>query len=114
VTRQVEAVGEGVDSFSTGKCVSSRLQYRYDAVRRCRRGRHSSGDLARGEVGKQGFRGRRGALVTPASSSVGLAVIQIIEALGDVSIARTRTSAKQPMLLEYGADFAILSSEEPV
>src|SRR5271166_4010899 len=38
-------------------------------------------------------------IITAASSSVGLAAIQIVNALGGVSIAATRTSAKRQALL---------------
>lgn len=51
-------------------------------------------------------------LITAASSSVGLAAIQIVKAQGGVSIATTRTSAKRDKLLALGADHVIATEEE--
>ena len=51
-------------------------------------------------------------IVTAASSSVGLAAIQIIKAQGGTSIATTRTSAKKEQLLALGADHVIVTGEE--
>jgi len=52
------------------------------------------------------------ALITAASSSVGLAAIQIVKAQGATSIATTRTSAKKEQLLSLGADHVIATQEE--
>jgi NADPH:quinone reductase-like Zn-dependent oxidoreductase len=51
-------------------------------------------------------------VITAASSSVGLAAIQIVRLLGAVPIAVTRTAAKKAILLAQGAAHAIASSEE--
>lgn len=51
-------------------------------------------------------------VITAASSSVGLAAIQIANAVGAVPIAVTRTSAKYQALLEQGAAHVIASAEE--
>lgn len=51
-------------------------------------------------------------LIPAASSSVGLAAIQIVNAEGGVSIAATRTSAKKRELLELGAAHVIVTEEE--
>lgn len=51
-------------------------------------------------------------LITAASSSVGLAAIQIVKAQGGVSIATTRTSAKRDRLVALGADHVIVTDEE--
>ncbi len=51
-------------------------------------------------------------LLTAATSSVGLAAIQIVKAQGAVSIATTRTSAKKQQLLDLGADHVIATQEE--
>jgi NADPH:quinone reductase len=51
-------------------------------------------------------------LLTAATSSVGLAAIQIVKAQGAVSIATTRTSAKKQVLLDFGADHVIATQEE--
>lgn len=57
---------------------------------------------------------RRGDFVaiTAASSSVGLAAIQIANMVGAMPIAVTRTSAKRQLLLEAGAAHVIASMEE--
>lgn len=47
-----------------------------------------------------------------ASSSVGLAAIQIVKDAGAVSIAATRTGRKKDELLELGADHVIATEEE--
>jgi NADPH:quinone reductase len=51
-------------------------------------------------------------IVTAASSSVGLAAIQIVKAQGGTSIATTRTSAKKDQLKALGADHVIVTEEE--
>ncbi|NYF78288.1 zinc-dependent alcohol dehydrogenase family protein [Granulicella arctica] len=51
-------------------------------------------------------------LITAASSSVGLAAIEIAKAEGAISIATTRTSAKKTELLSFGADHVIATEEE--
>ncbi len=51
-------------------------------------------------------------VITAASSSVGLAVIQIANLVGATTIAVTRTSAKKQALLEFGAAHVIASAEE--
>jgi len=51
-------------------------------------------------------------VITAASSSVGLAAIQIAKAEGAVSIATTRKSNKKAELLSLGADHVIATEEE--
>lgn len=51
-------------------------------------------------------------IITAASSSVGLAAIQIVRAQGGTSIATTRTSAKRDQLKALGADHVIVTDEE--
>jgi NADPH:quinone reductase-like Zn-dependent oxidoreductase len=51
-------------------------------------------------------------IITAASSSVGLAAIQIVKAQGGISIATTRTSAKKDQLIALGADHVIVSEEK--
>jgi NADPH:quinone reductase-like Zn-dependent oxidoreductase len=51
-------------------------------------------------------------VITAASSSVGLAAIQIARQVGAVPIAVTRTSAKRDALLQAGAAEVIASEEE--
>lgn len=51
-------------------------------------------------------------LVTAASSSVGVAAIQIAKVEGAVVIATTRTSTKRNELLELGADAVVATEEE--
>jgi len=51
-------------------------------------------------------------IITAASSSVGLAAIQIVKAQGGISIATTRGSAKKDQLIDLGADHVIVTDEE--
>jgi NADPH:quinone reductase-like Zn-dependent oxidoreductase len=51
-------------------------------------------------------------LITAASSSVGLAAIEIAKTEGAISIATTRTSRKKAELLALGADHVIATEEE--
>jgi NADPH:quinone reductase-like Zn-dependent oxidoreductase len=51
-------------------------------------------------------------VITAASSSVGLAAIQIVNLIGAIPIAVTRTSAKRRALLAFGAAHVIASNEE--
>lgn len=51
-------------------------------------------------------------VVTAASSSVGLAAIQVARMVGATPIAVTRTSAKRQALLDAGAAHVVASSEE--
>jgi NADPH2:quinone reductase len=60
-----------------------------------------------GKVGAGDF-----VIITAASSSVGLAAIQIVKAQGGISIATTRTSAKKDQLLALGADHVIVTDDE--
>jgi NADPH:quinone reductase-like Zn-dependent oxidoreductase len=51
-------------------------------------------------------------VIPAASSSVGLAAIQIAKAEGAISIATTRKSVKKAELLSFGADHVIATEEE--
>jgi NADPH:quinone reductase-like Zn-dependent oxidoreductase len=51
-------------------------------------------------------------LITAASSSVGLAAIELAKIAGATAIASTRTSAKKQALLDFGATAVIASDEE--
>jgi NADPH:quinone reductase-like Zn-dependent oxidoreductase len=51
-------------------------------------------------------------LLTAASSSVGLAAIELVKAEGAISIATTRTYVKKDELLALGADHVIVTGEE--
>jgi NADPH:quinone reductase-like Zn-dependent oxidoreductase len=51
-------------------------------------------------------------VITAASSSVGIAAIQVAKTVGANAIAITRTSRKKPALLELGASEVIASEEE--
>src|ERR1035441_3644293 len=59
------------------------------------------------KVGKGDF-----VTITAASSSVGIAAIEIVKREGAVSIATTRTSKKKGELLALGADHVIATEEE--
>ncbi|MEM5310121.1 zinc-dependent alcohol dehydrogenase family protein [Paraburkholderia sp. JHI869] len=131
----VEAVGEGVTSLAPGDAVSlippismarwpvhgERVNFPAQCV-----ARHPSslgweqaaalwmayltaygalveiGGLQRGEV----------VVITAASSSVGLAAIQIANRIGATPVAVTRTSAKRRALIEAGAAHVIATHEE--
>lgn len=54
------------------------------------------------------------ALLTAASSSVGLAAIQIVKAEGAVAIATTRHFDKKQELLDLGADHVVATEEENI
>jgi NADPH:quinone reductase len=54
------------------------------------------------------------AVITAASSSSGVAAIQIVKDLGGVAIATTRTSKKKQQLFDLGADHVIATEEEDV
>jgi len=51
-------------------------------------------------------------LIPAASSSVGLAAIQVAKAAGAMAIAATRTSDKRARLLSAGADHVVATAEE--
>ncbi|HEX4133852.1 MAG TPA: zinc-dependent alcohol dehydrogenase family protein [Bryobacteraceae bacterium] len=51
-------------------------------------------------------------IITAASSSVGLAAIQLVKGEGATAIATTRTSKKRDDLLVLGADYVIATEEE--
>ena len=51
-------------------------------------------------------------VITAASSSVGLAAIQITKAAGALAIATTRGAEKKQFLLDAGADHVIVTNEE--
>ncbi len=51
-------------------------------------------------------------VISAASSSVGLAAIQVTKAAGAVAVATTRGSAKKQFLLDAGADHVIVTNEE--
>jgi NADPH:quinone reductase-like Zn-dependent oxidoreductase len=52
------------------------------------------------------------ALISAASSSVGLAAIQVEKATGAMAIAATRKANKKGRLLEAGADHVIVTEQE--
>jgi NADPH:quinone reductase-like Zn-dependent oxidoreductase len=51
-------------------------------------------------------------LITAASSSVGIAAIEIAKAEGAISIAATRSEKKKAQLLELGANHVVVTDEE--
>ena len=52
------------------------------------------------------------AVIPAASSSTGIAALQIARHLGATSVAVTRTDAKKDVLLEHGADHVIVTDDE--
>ncbi|MFI7388056.1 zinc-dependent alcohol dehydrogenase family protein [Streptomyces sp. NPDC049813] len=67
-----------------------------------------------GLVDVAGIRAGDTVLISAASSSVGLAAIQIAHQAGARAIALTRTGAKRRQLLDAGADDVIATAEEDV
>jgi NADPH:quinone reductase-like Zn-dependent oxidoreductase len=65
------------------------------------------GLVLHGKIAKGDF-----VILTAASSSVGLAAIEMVKAEGATSIATTRTAAKKAELLSFGADHVIVTDEE--
>jgi NADPH:quinone reductase len=61
-----------------------------------------------------GVKKKDAVLITAASSSVGLAAIQIAKSLGALAVATTRGPAKKQALLDAGADHVIVTDEEDV
>jgi len=53
-------------------------------------------------------------VISAASSSVGLAAIEIVKAEGAIAIATTRKSSKKAELLSLGADHVIATEEEDI
>ncbi len=51
-------------------------------------------------------------LITAASSSIGVAAIQMANAVGAIPIAATRTNSKKQGLLAVGAAFVVVTNEE--
>jgi NADPH:quinone reductase-like Zn-dependent oxidoreductase len=63
--------------------------------------------IAHAQISKGDF-----VIITAASSSVGIAAIEIVKAEGAISIATTRTSKKKSTLVEVGATHVIATEEE--
>jgi NADPH:quinone reductase-like Zn-dependent oxidoreductase len=63
--------------------------------------------ITNARIGKGDF-----VLITAASSSVGIAAIEMVKAEGAISIATTRTSKKKSVLTEVGAAHVIATDEE--
>jgi NADPH:quinone reductase-like Zn-dependent oxidoreductase len=131
----VEAVGQGVDQSLVGKTVSTVPAFAADSygvygevaivpayaiASYPERLSYEEGTsiwmqyltaygalIQQGKIGKGDF-----VLITAASSSVGIAAIEIAKAEGAVSIATTRTSKKKAELLALGADHVIATEEE--
>lgn len=93
----VHAVAKCPESLTAQQCTSIWMQYMtaYGAL------------VELGKL-KQGQR----ILITAASSSVGVAAIQIASSLGAVVIATTRGETKKQFLLDQGADYVIQTGSE--
>ena len=63
--------------------------------------------IAHGQIRKTDF-----VVITAASSSVGIAAIEMVKAEGAISIATTRTSKKNATLAQVGATHVIATQEE--
>jgi NADPH:quinone reductase-like Zn-dependent oxidoreductase len=93
----VHALAEIPDALSWEEATSVWMQYltAYGAL--VPQGRVTKGDFV---------------VITAASSSVGLAAIELVKSEGAVSIATTRTAQKKAELLTLGADHVIVTDEE--
>jgi NADPH:quinone reductase-like Zn-dependent oxidoreductase len=93
----VAALGEYPASLSFEQGASIWMQYltAYGAL------------IMLGHVAKGDF-----VLITAASSSVGVAAIEMAKAEGAISIAVTRTAAKKATLLKHGAGHVIVTDDE--
>ncbi len=131
----VEAAGEGVDAGWVGKTVSTAPAFQADKygvygevaivpvgalAEYPARLNYAEGTsiwmqyltaygaiVLQGKVAKGEF-----VLITAASSSVGVAAIEMVKSEGAFSIATTRTSKKKVELLALGADYVIATEEE--
>jgi NADPH:quinone reductase-like Zn-dependent oxidoreductase len=63
--------------------------------------------ITNARIGKDDF-----VIITAASSSVGIAAIEMVKAEGAISVATTRTSKKKDVLVEVGATHVIATEEE--
>lgn len=131
----IEALGDGVDGFRTGEAVSvipsfSMSQYSVygeQAIVPAFAVAKTPGALspveaaaiwmqyltAYGALIDIGKLGRGEAVIIPAaSSSVGLAAIQIANSVGAIPIAATRTSAKKAEIARAGAAHVVATQEE--
>lgn len=133
---RIAAVGEGVEGFSPGDAVSvvprTTMEYGTCAERVNIPARYvepSPPELDPAEVAALwtaaftahggliatgGLSAGQRVLLPAASSSVGLAAIQIANMVGATPIAVTRTRAKAARLIEAGAAAVIVSEEEPI
>lgn len=131
----VEAVGEGVEGFAPGDAVSvipplSMVRWPAYGERATFPAEHvvkHPASLAWEEAAAvwmsyltaygalidiAGLKAGEFVVVTAASSSVGLAAIQIAHAIGAIPIAVTRKSAKRQVLTALGAAHVVASAEE--
>jgi NADPH:quinone reductase-like Zn-dependent oxidoreductase len=97
VVAPVEALGEYPAHLSPAEGAAIWMQYvtAYGALK------------AIAQVGKGDF-----VVIPAASSSVGLAAIQLVKAEGGMAIATTRKSDKKEDLTKIGADYVIATEEE--
>jgi NADPH:quinone reductase-like Zn-dependent oxidoreductase len=134
---EIEAIGEGVTGFSIGDAVSTMPAFsmtRYGvygdaAIVPAHAVVKHPADLSWSEaasiwmqyltaygalVEAGGLCAKDAVVITAASSSVGLAAIQIVNGAGATSIAVTRTRAKRDPLAEAGAKHVIVAEEQDV
>ncbi|NBH09243.1 zinc-dependent alcohol dehydrogenase family protein [Amycolatopsis sp. SID8362] len=133
----VEAVGEGVTGFAAGDAVSTVAGFSMrdygvygeaaivpaSAVLRRPEGLDATEAVALwgpfltayGAIVEEGkVRPGDHVLITAASSSVGLATIDVVNHIGAIPIAATRTAAKKQRLLDAGAAHVIVTGDEDI
>ncbi|MEV4144906.1 zinc-dependent alcohol dehydrogenase family protein [Amycolatopsis sp. NPDC049691] len=123
----VEALGEGVTGFAIGDAVNTVAGFSMrdygvygeaaivpaSAVLRRPEGLAASETVALWGPFLTAY-GAIVVLITAASSSVGLATIDVVNHIGAVPIAATRTEAKKQRLLDAGAAHVIVTDDESV
>jgi NADPH2:quinone reductase len=132
---EVEAIGEGVTGFSVGDAVSTIPAFSMNkygvygdaAIVPARAVVEHPANLSWSEAAAiwmqyltaygalielGGLSKGDAVIITAASSSVGLAATQIVNSLGGISIAATRTSAKRDALIKAGAKHVVATEEQ--
>ena len=132
---EVEAVGPGVTGFAPGDVVSTIPAFSMNQYGVLWGHGHRSGACGGQASGKSlllgggldldavshglrrsgpdgGLSAGEAVIITAASSSVGLAAIQIANSLGAVPIATTRTGVKRAALLKAGAAVVVATEEQ--
>src|SRR5450631_3394957 len=107
---EIEALGEGVTGFAVGDAVSTIPAFSMNQY-----GVYGDAAIVPAHAVVKhpaNLSWAEAVVITAASSSVGLAAIQIVNSLGAVSIAATRTGEKRNALLKAGAQHVIVTQQQ--